>query len=193
MNEPQLDREALVRLLREIGEHLHQRGLHRTIAVVGGSALALLNLRGLTRDIDAITDLDSALIEATAAIAQANGLAPAFLNSAAKMFTPATWDGQGTVALDTPGLTVITPSADVLFTMKLFASRPGTDMHDMVNLWPLTGMATALEAVSRYYDSYPHELEDPHLTSFVEQIIAHSDAAVDADTPQTRDASRKRE
>jgi hypothetical protein len=167
-----LDRERMLVVLADLDRTLDARDLpHQELITVGGSYLAMVRLRAATMDVDVVTRLTEATRAAIGEVAGRHGLGPRWLNDSAAVFRPAGL----TVASCTPvfegsALRVLTPSADWVFLMKMYAGRL-VDRPDLVKLWPHTGFATAAEAVERYWDAYPHAPDDAHLDGFVENII----------------------
>ena len=160
--------------MREVAEELPDTGGQHVVVIAGGSLLAWHDLRESTKDVDSVRRIDSELAQAVEAVAVRHGLAPRWMNDHAAMFAPQTVDESTCdVLLETARLRVLgLPLRDV-FVMKLFAGR-ARDHDDLVSLWPHTGFASARQAVEAMYDAYPAAPEDPHLESFVDQIIAEA-------------------
>ncbi len=57
--------------------------------------------------------------------------------------------------------------------MKLYAGRT-VDKRDIVRLWPSAGFSSPGQAVARYWDAYPHALEDEYLVDYVAEIAAQA-------------------
>ena len=165
------DRTNLVSTLCALADLLHERGIpHQTLIVVGGSSLALMDLREATRDIDTVTRLDEPMRLTIADLASTRDLDPQWLNDHAAAFRPVGLSDESCTAVFLhPTLTVLVPSADWLFLMKLYAART-IDHGDMVNLWPRTGFASAHEAHDRFRAAYPHASEDAYLADYIEDI-----------------------
>jgi hypothetical protein len=85
-----LDGSQILRYLTQVADRLGPVGEQHTIIVVGGSLLALRDLRATTLDVDSVRKLSSELAQAVAAVGADNGLGPTWLNDNASMFTPAT-------------------------------------------------------------------------------------------------------
>jgi tRNA A37 N6-isopentenylltransferase MiaA len=83
------DANATVKALEALAELLvSERIEHQTLIVVGGSYLALTELRESTRDIDSVTRIEDATKRATERIGRERGYAPNWLNDAAAAFRP---------------------------------------------------------------------------------------------------------
>jgi hypothetical protein len=66
-------------------------------------------------------------------------------------------------------LTVRTPSADVIFVMKLYRADP-QDREDMIALWPLCTFATPDDAARAFRFAYPHAPDDRYLGDFIRGV-----------------------
>jgi hypothetical protein len=165
------DGEATRDALKALAELLALRGVeHQTLILVGGSYLALHNLRESTRDIDSVTRLESATKDAIAEIGERRGYAADWLNDNAAAFRPAGLTTEEcNILFDQSALTVLGPSADWIFTMKLYAGRT-VDHDDLIRLWPHTGFIRSVEAVERLRSAYPFAPNDPYLEQFIESI-----------------------
>jgi hypothetical protein len=166
-----LDRAQIVALLQEVAVELGDDGARHVVIIVGGSLLAWHDLRESTVDVDTIRRIDDELAGAVEVVASRHNLAPRWMNDRAAMFTPQTFEESSCeVLLETSRLVVLgLPLRDV-FLMKLFAGR-GRDHDDLVSLWPHCGFVSVGEAVAEMYVAYPAAPDDPHLESFLEQII----------------------
>jgi hypothetical protein len=166
------DGEETLDALRALADLLQNLGAaHQEIIIVGGSYLAIKNLRQATRDVDSVTRVEFATKRAIAEIGQSRGYEADWLNDAAASFYPIglTVD-HCTVLLEHPSLTVLGPSADWIFLMKLDAAR-AIDLPDLQKLWAHTGFLNAFEVVERFKEAYPMSPTDPYLITYVEEII----------------------
>lgn len=171
MPDQPLDRIQIVALLEEVAVELGDAASRHVVIMVGGSLLAWHELRESTVDVDSIRRIDDELARAVEVVASRHDLAPRWMNDRAAMFTPQTLDESSCeVLLDSLRLLVLGLPLRDAFLMKLFAAR-GRDFDDMVSLWPHCGFADARDAVAEMHAAYPAAPEDPHLESFVEQII----------------------
>lgn len=96
------------------------------------------------------------------------------MNDDAAPFVPAGLTAEHCASVfDGSALTVLAPSADWIFVMKLYAAR-AVDRPDMVRLWPHTGFESTETAVARYWAAYPHAPADEHLDGYVADIAARA-------------------
>ncbi|MDP9165115.1 MAG: DUF6036 family nucleotidyltransferase [Actinomycetota bacterium] len=165
-----LDAVHILTYLAQVADRLGAEGPEHTVIVVGGSLLALRDLRDTTMDIDSVRRLDDELMAAVASVATERGLAPRWLNDHAVMFKPATLqDSDCRVELQRGRLLVLGAPLEQVFLMKLYASR-APDFDDMVTLWPHCNFASPQAVIDQYYLAYPHAEEDPYLIDHVTAI-----------------------
>lgn len=167
------DRDLLLTALAELDRELarHQQ-LHQEMIVVGGSYLALEDLRQSTRDVDVVTQLTVVTRRAIGEVATELGLSAQWLNDEALAFRPSGLTSEHCTAVFAgSALTILAPSADWIFLMKLRAvGRAAIDRPDMIKLWPLAKFASPGEAVERFWDAYPEAPDDAYLGAYVAGI-----------------------
>lgn len=165
-----LDRKTILAYLQELATALASGEQHR-IVMVGGSFLALHDLREATHDIDSIKRLDPELRAAAAAVAARHDLNPHWLNDNASLFAPqGLHEDMCTPVIDRPRLLVLEPPARYVFAMKLFSTRVA-DTADLQPLWALTGFESAEQAVTFMESCYPHAEPDPYLAAFLREHV----------------------
>lgn len=170
MPDTPLDGQHIVQYLTEVADRLGPGGPEHVVIVVGGSLLALRDLRQATVDVDSVRRLDAELMTAVAAVAADHGLAPRWLNDSAAMFKPATLrDGDCHLELTRGRLLVLGAPLDQVFLMKLYASR-ARDLDDLVKLWPHCTFGSPQAAVDAYDLAYPHLEHDRYLADHVAAI-----------------------
>ena len=170
MPDTPLDGQHIVQFLTEVADRLGPGGPEHVVIVVGGSLLALRDLRQTTVDVDSVRRLDSELMTAVAAVAVDHGLAPRWLNDSAAMFKPATLrEGDCHVELKRGRLLVLGAPLDQVFVMKLYASR-APDLDDLVTLWPHCTFGSPQAVVDAFDLAYPHLEHDPYLIDHVAAI-----------------------
>jgi len=90
MTTPPLDADGIRSLLDDLGAELVRRGVRAEMFIVGGAAMAFAyNTRRSTRDVDAVFEPKAAVYDAATAVANRRGIAPDWLNDAAKSYLPA--------------------------------------------------------------------------------------------------------
>jgi hypothetical protein len=160
----------ILKHLNEVADELANRDLVCQLVVVGGSYLALHDLRESTADVDSLTKLTNEVKAVVRQVADRHGLRAGWLNDSATMFAPVGFDlEECEVLLERSHLIVLGPPPEQVFLMKLLASR-SPDHDDMTVLWPRCGFSDARAAVEAYYLAYPFEEHDPHLVDYVQQI-----------------------
>ena len=171
MHEFLFDGKATLAALRSLADLLAARAVeHQTLIIVGGSYLALNDLRESTRDIDSVTRLQAVTKQAISEIGQQHGYANDWLNDSAAAFRPSGLRIEDcTVLFYHHALTILGPTADWIFLMKLYAGRT-IDHQDLTRLWPRTKFRNSDEVIERFYDAYPFAPEDPYLADYIEAI-----------------------
>lgn len=166
-----LDRDAILRHLSEVAEELGAADPGHVVVVVGGSLLALRDVRTTTTDVDSLIRLDAELKAAIATVGERHGLSSFWLNDSAAAFRPQTFEeGACEVLLESGRLTVLGAPLEQVFLMKLYAAR-AADYDDLVSLWPLCTFGSPEEAVKQFGAAYPHLEADPYLVDFVRGLV----------------------
>lgn len=169
-----LGKTEILSYLSEVADELLARDVVCRLVVVGGSYLALHDLRESTADVDSLTKLTDEVRAVVREVGERHGLRASWLNDSAMTFAPAGLElEQCEVLYEHSNLTVLGPPADQVFLMKLLASR-APDHDDMTVLWPRCGFSDAHAAVDAYYSAYPFEERDPYLVDYVQQIADQS-------------------
>ncbi len=173
---PLLSKEEIRRCLGDLASELEKREAPRVeIIVVGGSYLALRDLRESTRDVDSATALDELLRAAAAVVAEHHGLRADWLNDHARPFLPADFERSTcSVLAEHPRLIVLGPPPDDVLMMKAYAGRE-SDIADMARLWPSCSFTTPAAAARRFAQAYPHAPDDPHLDTYFAEIARRSE------------------
>jgi hypothetical protein len=176
VSEGLFDKSTIEAALRAVAARLDAESAEPgVLIVVGGSFMALHELREATRDVDTVTHITAAIRAAVDAVAAERGFEADWLNDRASMYLP-----QGMVEetcellLDHPRLRVVGPPPDYVFVMKLYAARGEVDYDDMVRLWPHCTFAAPADAVALYWDAYPHAPEDQELIGYVDEIATEA-------------------
>jgi hypothetical protein len=165
-----LGKSEILDYLSEVADELAARDLSARLVVVGGSYLALHDLRESTMDVDTITRLEAKVTSVIAMIADRHDLRADWLNDNAAAFSPIGLRIEDCQLLyERRQLTVLGPPAGQIFLMKLLAGR-APDHDDMVALWGLCDFENAQAVVEAYYLAYPFEEFDPYLVDYVQQI-----------------------
>lgn len=157
-----LDRAKIGELLEELSSELARRDIEGHIYLVGGAALVYrYQSRESTHDLDAQFGPAQEIRDAARAVGARNGLPVDWLNDAAKGFLPARPDPNPLVGFSSSSLQVEIASPEYLLAMKLFASRPESDIDDIIFLYEHLGFTTVdegLDLVESFYGSRPIEV-----------------------------------
>jgi len=154
-SEFEFGRGEIAELLAELGKRLEARGIHASIYVVGGAAIATTfsNDRRLTQDIDAIFEPVGAVRTEVEHMAAERDLPRDWLNSkAAPWIPPPRLDREATVN-ELAGLTVTTASPRYLLAMKMAAFRPA-DKIDLLDLFDELGVTDPEQVADIVDDVY---------------------------------------
>lgn len=183
MPEPLFDKSTILDALARLAERLGDTGGDRhTIILVGGSFMAVRDLRESTTDVDSMSALDDELRFAIASVAETRGWDVDWLNDHAKGYRPATFElDQCEIVYQHERLSVVVPPDDIVFLMKLQASRP-QDRADLIRLWPRCTFSSPEDAAEQHRAAYPWEEPDPYLAGHVARL-----AAAAAAVPPTAD------
>jgi hypothetical protein len=168
-----LDASQIRSCLEELGEQMTALGVDRqvTVAIAGGSCLALMGLRDTTVDVDVVSRLSEELSAAVRAVAESRGLSPTWLNTRALAWRPRGLRNRDCeVLIDGPALRVVGVPPDALLLMKLNRSSD-PDIADMRRLWPLCSYQSAADVVTRFYEAYPDENFDEFLVDHVREVL----------------------
>lgn len=151
------------------------------LIVSGGAYMALHGIRESTQDIDSATALDSEIAAAAHRVSQRLGMPGHTLNSNAKAFTSSADLYTGRTVLFQQGrLIVCGPSPETVLLLKLRASRPQRDEHDIINLFPLCNFASISEIADRYAEAFPEEPHDEFLPSHIAKLAERAGVSLPA-------------
>lgn len=143
MTGPLLDRSMMERALQRLGERLHARGVVADIYVVGGAAMALAyDARRATRDLHAVFEPPSVVVQEAQAAAVELALPTHWLNDQASVYVSRVPDDNARRVFDHPGLRVSVASPEHLLAMKAIAGRRYADREDLAVLVEMLGLST---------------------------------------------------
>lgn len=165
------DRGEIESLFRELAEELRILRVSADVVMVGGSWMLWHAQRSSTRDVDSGRRFETDFSAAVRRVAARHDLQSGWLNDHAAAFWPngASYNDCD-VVFEREGLTVRTPSADVIFVMKLYRAQP-QDREDLITLWPLCSFTDADDAARAFCDAYPHAPDDEHLASYIAEVV----------------------
>ena len=170
------DGNATLAALRHLPTCSPPEPLSTNLIIVGGSYLALNDRRESTRDIDSVTRLEAVTKKAILEIGQRHGYANDWLNDSAAAFRPSGLTIEDcTVLFEHQALTILGPTPDWIFRMKLYAGRT-IDHQDLTRLWPHTKFRNSTDVIERFYDAYPFAPENHYLADYIDTIRRRSEA-----------------
>jgi len=157
VGDPLLDRKAIERAFRKLGDRLARRGLVADIYVFGGAAMALAyDARRATRDIDAVFEPHGVVLEEAWAVAGELGLPRWWLNEQASAYVAPGGDPDAPRVFDYPGLRVSTASPEHLLAMKVLAARR-RDADDIRFLIKHLDLGSVQQVLALCADVFPDE------------------------------------
>ncbi len=170
------ERSELESLFEELAEEFTRLGTTAEVVMVGGSWMLWHSQRASTRDVDSARRFETDLSEAANRVGSRHDLRPGWLNDAAAAFWPAgaSYDDCA-IAYEHEALVVRTPSAEIIFVMKLYRADP-QDREDLITLWPLCSFTDPDNAVAAFRSAYPHAPEDEYLASYIAQVAHDAEA-----------------
>lgn len=176
-----LNREALIKALRVVGELALEQGLELEICIYGGSAMLLAyDSRNATKDVDAVLNPSEAGKKLAASAARRLDLHDDWLNDDVKQFLgPDPRAGRRALDLGIPGLKVYVATAGYLLAMKTIACRrplPGYrgDQDDLLFLIRKIGIRSVDEIQERLDRFFPDAVIDPRNIETLEALIAEA-------------------
>jgi predicted nucleotidyltransferase len=154
---PLLDRSAIERIFRRLGERLAGRGVVADLYVFGGAAMAVAyDARRATRDVDAVFLPHGVVLEEARAVAEEFGLPGWWLNDQASSYVARSKDRGARTVFDHPGLRVQAASPEHLLAMKVLAARR-RDAGDIKILVERLGLADPAAVLALCAEIFPYE------------------------------------
>lgn len=124
--------EEFLGALRSLGAKLHRKGVTADLYVFGGAAMVMAyKARPATRDIDAVFEPDTEVLEAAQEVARERGWPRSWLNNQASGFVSRRPDAGRRVILEEPGIRCMVASPEHLLAMKVMAARQTQDVADI--------------------------------------------------------------
>lgn len=169
-----LNREDIIRGLRQLIQEAEKRGVETQISIVGGAALSLTYFdRDVTVDIDARATQWEALKPIVEFIAQENGWVSNWFNVDAAQFVPSLGkDAEWVVLYQSEIVTVSVASAEVLLMMKLAAARRGRDYGDAEKLMATTGLTNRDVLEELFEEYFPGDVLPKKASIMLDQIFS---------------------
>jgi predicted nucleotidyltransferase len=169
----ELDRDAILDLLTELGTRLEDVGIQARFYIVGGAAMLLAYGRDqMTRDIDAVFEPKKAVYDVARKMADEKPwLGEDWLNDGVKGFIRGPDPGIPQVIHSSTGVSIQVASPQRLLAMKVAAARIERDADDIVTLARLVG-AQSIQDVFDIADQEYGELLHPRCRFLVEEILS---------------------
>jgi len=174
-----MDKEEIMRALEELGKELAGKGIIGEVLIVGGAAMCLAHdARDATKDVDALFEPKTEMLDAIKAVAKNNGFNDDWLNDSVKGFIFA--EPEQVPFTEFPGLRVATVPPEYLLAMKLFSSRTSlyeTDRRDIKTLAKILDITTVDQAYAILEKYYPRDKVPPRTQYLLEEIIGNIEDA----------------
>jgi len=169
----ELDKDAILGLLTELGARLAAKGIQARFYVVGGAAMLLAYGRTqITRDIDAVFEPKAAVYDEARTMAkEKTWLGEDWLNDGVKGFILGPDPGTPQVIHSSDGISIQVASPHRLLAMKVAAARIERDGDDIVALARLVG-ARSIQDVLDLADAEYGDLLRPRSRFLVEELLA---------------------
>lgn len=170
-----LTKDRIIELLEMLNDGLREKGELGEIGLVGGAVMCLVyNAREATRDVDAIFEPASVLRALAEQIASVEGLAPDWLNDAAKGFLIPNFSRDEILTLS--NLRVWAPEARYMLAMKCISARWDTsDRDDVIFLIKHLKLKAPREVFSIIEGYYPKNRIPSKTQFFIEEIFELKD------------------
>ena len=170
-----LSRDEIVALLHALDRELRKDGVRGQAQIAGGAVMCLaFNARSSTREVDAVFEPSSAVLDAALRVAARTGVPDTWLNNAVRGYLSDTGTFERFLELD--NLRVFVADARYMLAMKCLAMRVGEGYHDEEDVrFPLRHLAVnsfdeTAEILSAYYPigSFP-----ARSMGALKEILAH--------------------
>lgn len=170
-NDPLLDRTAIERAFRLLGDRLARRGVIADLYVIGGAAMAMAyDAKRATRDIDAVFQPHGVVLDEARAVATELGLPPWWLNEQASIYVAPGGDPTALRVFSHPGLRVSAASPEHLLAMKVLAARR-RDTEDIRLLAKHLRLVSAKQVLAVCAEVFSNEEIPPRARLILEGIF----------------------
>lgn len=175
-----LDKDALLGILRDIAERAKNREAMIEFSVYGGAVMVIeYEARKMTRDVDVVIHKGSSILRSIVEeIARENEWDPGWLNDGVKGFISSNPQFQEmfTTEEDGCGLRVLRPTPEYLFAMKAMAMRGldsenSSDIEDIRFLVKSIGIRDFDQAADIVSSFYPKSQISPKTTFGLQEIL----------------------
>lgn len=166
-----LTRTRIRKLFDRLNDELAREGEIGEVGIVRGAVMCLVyNARQATRDVDAVFHPKSKIRELVRRIGEAEGLAPNWLNDAAKGYLEGSFEHQDVINL--PNLRVWAPQPEYMLAMKCISARWDTsDRDDVAFLVRHLGLTKKEDVFGLIEAYYPRNRIPPKTQFFIEELL----------------------
>lgn len=170
-----MDKDKIIKYLYELDNKLGERGLSGSINIYGGSCLALVyDLRGSTKDIDAIFSPKNEMYKIAEEIAIENNLPSDWLNDGVKGFVTSSMEYKEYDIANFKNLKIFYPTAETMLAMKLISMRSGSsDIDDIKGLIKIVGVNNTEDLISIIEKYYSPKIISLKTYYFIDEMFAN--------------------
>lgn len=157
MNDRLLDRHTLESAFASLAEELRRDAVRADVYVFGGAAMILAyGVDRATRDVGAVFEPHTAVIDAAARVAVKHGLPRWWLNEQASTYLAPQRDVSAAPVFDSPHLRVAVGSPEHMVAMKAMAAR-AQDLEDLRALASRLGLHSAGDVLALVERIFPDD------------------------------------
>jgi hypothetical protein len=167
--------EEFLDALRSVGAKLRRKGLTADVYVFGGAAMVIAyKARPATRDIDAVFEPDTEVLDAAQEVARERRWPRSWLNNQASVYLSQRPDHGRRLILEAPGIRCMAASPEHLLAMKVMAARPGQDAADIRFLMARLGLRSLDDVQRTVDDVFPTRPISDRARLLIEDILDRS-------------------
>ncbi len=164
-------------LLEELAQRLNHSGVSAGVRVVGGAALAVLDVdRRATSDVDAVIVPAGVAVDVIATMAIDHDLPDKWLNDAALAYIPLVGSEDWIEIYRCGDVTVSIGSTPMLLAMKLFANRGIRDSDDIEFLLSACDIACVQDAQEIYERYHSQDVLSGSAVARIEHWLSRRDS-----------------
>jgi len=166
-----MTKNEIIEYLRILGRELKARGESGEILLTGGASMSLVHsARDTTKDVDALFEPKSSIVEIAKEIAKDHNINEDWLNDSVKGFVGDNAPSELFMEID--GLRINTVSAEYLLSMKLLSARYGeTDYDDIDFLIKKLGIINSAGVYDLLQKYWPKQLIKPKTMYLIEEYF----------------------
>jgi Nucleotidyltransferase of unknown function (DUF6036) len=179
--------DELLDALRSLGAKLHRKGLTADVYIFGGAAMVIAyKARPATRDIDAVFEPDTEVLDAALEVARERRWPRSWLNNQASVYLSQLPDRGRRVILEAPGIRCMVASPEHLLAMKVMAARQSQDVGDIRFLVERLGLRSFDDVQRAVAEVFPTRPISDRARLLIEDILDAEDGRGSQSPPDPR-------